>query len=80
MISKRFVLCFDTCEVQSKRHVKRFLCFVLLCVCVCVHTPLCEKKKTSPEGYPFVLITLMKLVERDGQRAFLYERSECFRL
>lgn len=62
--------------MQSKRHVKRFFVFctgVCLHVCVCVHIQLCGGKKNStPEGYPFVLISLMKFVERDGQRAFLF--------
>lgn len=53
MISKRFVLYFDMCEVQSKGHVKSLLCCVMQCVCVCVHlcvcvhTPLCEWKKLA---------------------------------
>lgn len=53
MISKRFVLYFDTCEVQSRKHVKTLLCGVLQCVCacvyihMCVHTPLCEWKKLA---------------------------------
>lgn len=41
MISRRFVLCFDTCEVQSKRHVKTLLCSVLQCVFVCVYIHVC---------------------------------------
>lgn len=50
MISKRFVLRFDTREVQSKRHVKTLLWSALQCVCVtcvCVRTPLCEWKKLA---------------------------------
>lgn len=46
---------------------------MLVCVCTCVFIPnYVEKKKTTPEGYPFVLISLMKFVKRDGQRAFLF--------
>lgn len=42
-------------------------------VCVCSYpTVWRKKKKPTPEGYPFVLISLMKFVERDGQRAFLF--------
>lgn len=64
--------------------LKGFLCFVL-CVSarMCVHTQLCggrrKKKPPTPEGYPFVLISLMKFVERGGQRAFLFRsgRRSC---
>ena len=76
MISKRFVLYFDTREVQLKRLVKTLLRSVLQCVCLRVYiyarvsVPRCVNE-TSPEGYPFALITLMKLVEGEGQRAFL---------
>lgn len=53
--------------------LKGFLCFVLMCV----HTQLCGEggKNPTPEGYPFILISLMKFVERDGQRAFLFPRG-----
>lgn len=56
-----------------------------VCLCTRVHPYVCSyptvwMEETSPEGYPFSLITLMKLVEREGQGAFLLERSECFRL
>ena len=55
MISRRFVVYSDTCEVQSKSHVKMLLCSALQCVCVwvcvqlcvCVHIPLCERKKLA---------------------------------
>lgn len=35
-------------EELSKRHVKRFLCFVLLCVWVLVFIPHCVKRKNEP--------------------------------
>lgn len=54
MISNRSVLYFDTCEVQSKRHVKNaFVLCAVVCLCecvnvwVCVHTPLCECEKLA---------------------------------
>lgn len=64
-------------KCNRKSMLKRFcvVCnsvsmWVCKCVGVCSY-PTVWMWKTSPEGYPFALITLMKLVERDGQRAFL---------
>ena len=55
-----------------------FVLCTAVCLRVCVHLymrvcsyPTVWMEETSPEGYPFALITLMKLVEREGQRAFL---------
>lgn len=60
-------------KCNQKGMLKGFLCFVLVCLPACVHSLLCgEKKKPTPEGYPFILISLMKFVEGDGQRAFLF--------
>lgn len=67
-------------KCNQKGMLKGFLCFVLACLHACVHSLLCgERKNPNPEGYPFVLISLMKFVQGDGQRAFLVlsDRRSC---
>lgn len=76
MISKRFVQYFDMCWSAIEKACKNtFVLSTAVCLCMCVHLcvcsyPIARIEETSPEGYPFSPITLMKLVERDGQRAF----------